>query len=190
MALPAILVPGQMESLFFWMRRNAGKLHPLILSCVFHYEFVFIHPFSDGNGRMARLWQTVLLSAWNEIFKFIPIESQIEKYQEAYYEAIAVSNAKGHSDAFIEFMLDMIDRELEEVLAQSGEAGGSAYVRRLLAAMDYDTMYSAADLLACLGLKSREALRKNYLAPAIEAGLVAMTLPDKPTSRNQQYFKK
>ena len=80
----------------------------MILSSVFHYEFVFIHPFSDGNGRIARLWQTTLLSKWKEIFKYLPIESMIKKYQKDYYDAIAISNTKGNSDAFIEFMLKMI----------------------------------------------------------------------------------
>ena len=72
-----------------------AKRHPLILSSVFHYEFVFIHPFSDGNGRMARLWHTAILTQWKPIFEFIPIESQIEKFQDDYYEAIARCHVEG-----------------------------------------------------------------------------------------------
>ena len=70
------------------------------------YEFVFIHPFRDGNGRMARLWQTALLSKWNPLFQYIPTESQIERFQDGYYDAIAMSTGRGSSTAFVEFMLD------------------------------------------------------------------------------------
>ena len=99
---------NEIEKLFKWINEEKDNIHPLILSSVFHYEFVSIHPFSDGNGRMARLWQTTLLSKWKEIFKYLPIESMIKKYQKDYYDAIAISNTKGNSDAFIEFMLKMI----------------------------------------------------------------------------------
>ena len=99
---------NEIEKLFKWINEEKDNIHPLILSSVFHYEFVFIHPFSDGNGRMARLWQTILLSKWKEIFKYLPIESMIKKYQKDYYDAIAISNTKCNSDVFIEFMLKMI----------------------------------------------------------------------------------
>ena len=81
MAPPAQFVPQLMEELFNWMKRSQREVHPLILSSVFHYEFVFIHPFADGNGRMARLWHTAILSKWKPIFEYIPLESQIEKFQ-------------------------------------------------------------------------------------------------------------
>lgn len=191
MAPPPDMVEPLMLQLFNWMKENAGTIHPLILSCVFHYEFVFIHPFSDGNGRMARLWQTILLTEWNPIFQYIPLESQIETFQDGYYNAIARCNANGNSNDFIEFMLDRIYEVLDEVLKQSGEySGTSKYVSRLLSAMEYDTEYSANELLALLGLKSKETLRHNYIDPAIESGFIDMTLPDKPTSRNQRYRKR
>ena len=191
MAPPPERVPTLMEQLFSWMNRNAETVHPLILSCVFHYEFVFIHPFSDGNGRMARLWQTILLTDWNPLFQYIPLESQIEKFQDDYYNAIAACNAKGRSTEFVEFMLERISEVLDEVLQQSSmSAGASEYVSKLLSAMEYDTAYSSSNLLARLGLKSKETLRQHYLIPAIEAGLVEMTIPDKPTSRNQRYQKR
>ena len=88
-APPPNMVPELMENLFIWMTENREVVHPLILSAVFHYEFVFIHPFADGNGRMARLWHTVLLYQWRDIFEYIPLESQIEKFQSEYYDAIA-----------------------------------------------------------------------------------------------------
>ncbi len=85
MAPPPGFVPDQMRALFDWMRSARADVHPLILSSVFHYEFVFIHPFSDGNGRMARLWQTALLSEWNPLFRYLPIESRIQDFQDDYY---------------------------------------------------------------------------------------------------------
>lgn len=191
-APPARMVPDLMDELFLWMRRNKEKIHPLILSAVFHYEFVFIHPFSDGNGRMARLWHTAILSKWKPVFEHIPIESQIEKFQEGYYEAIAKCHSDGSSNRFIEFMLEQIDRVLDEISNQMNEDGEqvSEYVKRLLAVMEYDVPYTASTLMEKLGLKSRESFRKNYLNPAMELHMVEMTLPEKPNSRNQRYIKR
>lgn len=121
MAPPASLVPQLMDELFTWMKRTEKKLHPLILSSVFHYEFVFIHPFSDGNGRMARLWHTAILSKWKPVFEYIPIESQIEKFQNEYYEAIAKCHLDGESTVFIEFMLSQIDKILDDISLQISE---------------------------------------------------------------------
>ena len=119
MAPPENMVPELMKQLFKWMNEAKDKVHPLILSSVFHYEFVFIHPFSDGNGRMARIWQTTILSKWKEIFEYVPIESLIKKYQNEYYEAINNSNNAGNSNEFIEFMLKMINETLDKLLQDS-----------------------------------------------------------------------
>ena len=192
MAPPARFVPDQMAALFQWMRSAEGDVHPLILSSVFHYEFVFIHPFADGNGRMARLWQTALLAKWNPVFQYLPIESRIQAFQTAYYDAISRCHSAGNSDAFIEFMLPMIDETLDAAKTQASAEGASVseYVRRMLGVMEYEEPYTAARIMAMLGLKSKETLRKNYINPALEAGLIVMGLPDKPTSRNQVYIRK
>ena len=192
MAPPARLVPEQMAALFNWMQQNKENVHPLILSAVFHYEFVFIHPFTDGNGRMARLWHTAILAKWKPIFEFIPIESRIEKFQSGYYEAIAKCHTNGSSTVFIEFMLEQIDAVLDELSAAvtSPASNITEYVQRLLKVMEYDKPYTSKEILVLLNLKSKETLRKNYLIPAIENGLVVMTEPDKPNSRNQRYIKK
>ena len=185
------MVPGHIRDLFSWMKREK-ELSPLILSSVFHYEFVFIHPFSDGNGRMARLWQTVILTRWREIFQYLPIESQIEKDQAGYYKAIADCHSAGKSNQFIEFMLHQIDNAFTDILGQASAKEGhiSEYIGRLLDVMDYDVPYTANQIMAKLDIKAKENFRQNYLRPAIELGLVEMTVPDKPRSRNQRYIKK
>lgn len=191
-APPPQLVPKLMRGLFFWMDVNKDNVHPLVLAAVFHYEFVFIHPFSDGNGRMARLWHNVLLTKWRGVFEYIPLESQIEKFQDDYYDAIAKCHAEGKSDFFIEFILEKIDQILDEVILQFQQQRSdiSEYVKRLLNVMEEDTPYSAVTLLELLHLKSRETLRKNYLHPAIELGLVQLTIPEKVNSKNQRYIIK
>ncbi len=191
MAPPARFVPQLMEELFNWMKMVQKEVHPLILSSVFHYEFVFIHPFSDGNGRMARLWHTAILSQWKPIFEYVPIESQIEKFQEEYYAAIARCHAAGESTIFIEFMLSQIDKILDEISVQF--RGENKYlpeaVQRLLNVMEYDVPYTSRDLMDQLALTSREGFRRNYLHPAVELNLIRMTIPDKPNSKNQRYVK-
>ena len=180
-----------MEELFQWMKTAQKEIHPLILSSVFHYEFVFIHPFADGNGRMARLWQTALLTQWKPVFQYLPIESHIYKLQTEYYNAISACHVAGNSVEFIVFMLTMIYSTLDEVMQQaaSSTSGMSEQVKRLLNVMEYGEAYTAKRIMELLGLKSKETLRKNYLNPAIEDGLVAMSESDKPTSRNQTYIK-
>ena len=186
------MVNELMKDLFSWVKSSEGTIHPLIVSAVFHYEFVFIHPFADGNGRMARLWHTVMLYRWRNVFEYIPLESQIERFQEEYYNVIAQCHVNGDSNLFIEFMLRQIDQILKEVLLQSeGQRENiSEYVKRLLDVMEYEVPYTAVTLMELLGLKSKESFRKNYLNPAIELQLIRMTVPDKPRSRNQRYVKR
>jgi len=185
------MVDNLMKQLFDWMKKNKDKIHPLILSSIFHYEFVFIHPFSDGNGRMARLWQNIILSNFEEIFEYVPIETQIKEYQDDYYKAIQNCNLKGNSNEFIEFMLKMIDEILESLIENANKEANhlSIYVKKLLDVMDEEIPMTTSELMEKLGLKSRISFRDNYLKPAIENGLVKMTNPDKPTSKNQMYYK-
>lgn len=109
-APPAHLVPQLMKELFEWL--NSTEEHPLIKSCIFHYEFEFIHPFSDGNGRTGRLWQTLILSDWRPVFKNLPIENIVYKYQKEYYNAIAISGGESGCTPFVEFILGVIDETL------------------------------------------------------------------------------
>ena len=188
---PPEQVDKLMKQLFNWMKENKDEVHPLILSSVFHYEFVFIHPFSDGNGRTARLWQNVILSNWEDIFEYVPIESKIMKYQEEYYTSINNCNLNGTSTEFIEFMLKMIDEVLDGLIEGVGNQINhiSSYVKKLLDAMDIGIPYTTSELMELLDMKSRVSFRENYLIPALENGLIKMTFPDTPTSKNQTYFK-
>lgn len=111
MAPPPQRVPELMGELFAWLKNSND--HLLIRSCVFHYEFEFIHPFSDGNGRTGRLWQSLILGKLNRLFEYLPVENMVYANQQAYYNAIAVSNAEGQSGPFIEFMLSEILKTLQ-----------------------------------------------------------------------------
>ena len=112
MAPPADRVPQLMADLFRWV--STTDVHPLIYSCVFHYEFEFIHPFLDGNGRMGRYWQTMLLSRWKGILAWLPVETIVKEHQQEYYEAIAKSDAAGDSTVFVEFMLRCLLNAMED----------------------------------------------------------------------------
>jgi Fic family protein len=107
------MVPELMKSLFDWIKIEK-ELHPLIKSSIVHYEIEFIHPFEDGNGRMGRFWQSLLLAKFNPVFKFVPVESLVEKNQQRYYDALEESDKSGTSNPFIEFMLQTILESLEE----------------------------------------------------------------------------
>lgn len=112
-------VPNSVTELLDWTKYS--DLHMLIKSCVFHYEFELIHPFADGNGRVGRLWHTLLLSKWNPTFAWLPVESIIHDRQQEYYNAINASNDAGESTAFIEFMLSAIKASLIEATKMSDD---------------------------------------------------------------------
>ena len=189
-APPHDLVPSLMKDLFKWLK-NDEEMPMLIKSCIFHYEFVFIHPFSDGNGRLARLWQNILLCKWKPVFEYIPIESFIKKYQPEYYNKIALCHSIGKSNDFIEFMLTVIDSTLDDILfnIQRECENISDQVNKLLSVLEDDIPYSANEIMKRLNIKSKETLRNTYLNPAIENGLIRMTIIDKPNSKNQKYIK-
>ena len=180
-APPADRVPFLMRDLLHWLETT--ELHPLVASAVFHYEFEFIHPFADGNGRMGRLWQTLILSRWNRAFGDIAVESMIHAHQQEYYAAINESIAAVNCGPFIEFMLQVI---LDSIQTDQVSDQVSDQVKRLLKAVG-NRKISATDLMELLGLSHRPTFRKNYLHPALEAGLIEMTMPDSPKSPTQKY---
>ena len=188
---PGEMVNSLMENLFEWINENKNVIHPLILSSIFHYEFVFIHPFTNGNGRMVRLWQNAILYKWKDIFEYLPIESKIHKYQDEYYEAIATCHKNANSNVFIEFMLKMIDETLDEAISTSHLplTNENINISKILEVMEKGKPMTATEIAEKLEIKSKETLRSQYLDPAIKQGLINLTIPDKPTSKNQMYYK-
>jgi len=181
LAPPADRVTGLMNDLLGWLKHT--DVHPLIASCVFHYEMEFIHPFADGNGRMGRLWQTLILSRWKPVLAYLPVESVIRDRQAEYYEALAASDKQGQSTVFIEFLLSALLQALQET-AWTDQV--TDQVKALLKCLDKGPL-TTLECLKKLGLSHRPTFRKNYLQPALQAGLVEMTLPDRPNSRFQKY---
>ncbi|MEW6489645.1 MAG: Fic family protein [Thermodesulfobacteriota bacterium] len=182
MAPPADQVPQLMGDLFGWLA--ATDAHPLIASSVFHYEFEFIHPFADGNGRMGRLWQSLILARWNPLFADIPVESLIFEHQAEYYQAIQESTRQTDSAPFIAFMLRMI-RDTATTTAPQVTPQVTPQVGELLAAIRGEMGREA--LQSALELSDRKSFRERYIKPALAEGLIEMTIPDKPNSRLQKY---
>lgn len=157
---PPQYVPELMKELFTWMKES--KLHSLIKSCIFHYEFEFIHPFADGNGRTGRLWHTLILAKWKEFFLWIPIEMITYERQKEYYWALNTANTSGESTIFVEFMLTVI-RDLLLELTES-ENAHIAYESgriedKLLALLRQNEKHSARSLSQELGVSERQVQR-------------------------------
>ena len=189
MAPPPELVPQHMRNLFDWMAETKDRMNSLIVSCVFHYEMVFIHPFSDGNGRMARLWQTAILSEWNPIFQWIPIENRIERAQQEYYEVISYCDSAGESTRFIEFMLRMILIALEDSESEIRDAEKAVpeNIKNLIERMEIGRYYTVTELMELMGLRSRPSFLRDYIGPARDKGLIEMEYPNTPRTTKQRY---
>ena len=192
MAPPAQYVPQQIQDLFSWY--SESEMHPLIKSAIFHYEFEFIHPFQDGNGRMGRMWHSVLLGQWKELFFWLPVEELIQSRQKEYYDALGVADKMADSAVFVELMLEIIRDTLKNTTVVDRSADQDSdqvtdqdeFVQKLLNALG-DEVLSASELMQRLGLSHRPTFRKNYLSPALEKRVVERTIPDKPNSKNQKY---
>lgn len=189
-------VPGAVDDLLEWTRES--DVHMLIKSCVFHYEFELIHPFSDGNGRTGRLWHTLMLSKWNPVFAWLPVESMVFRNQQEYYNAINRSNVAGSSEVFIEFMLDVMVRTLEEAIETSREQVGnkSGTSQEQVGTVTKEMLLefcriprSREEMQQFCGISGIKQFRNKYLRPLLESGELMMTVPDKPNSRNQRYVR-
>jgi Fic family protein len=185
LAPPADRVPGLMKDLLAWLKRT--DTHPLVASSVFHYELEFIHPFADGNGRMGRLWQTLILSQWNPLFAFLPVETVIRDRQADYYRVLGACDKAGNSTAFIEFLLAALLTALREV-SSTDQVGDQLtdQVKSLLKILQTNPL-SAVECMARLKLSHRPTFRANYLHPALDQKLIERTIPEKPNSRLQKY---
>ncbi|MEE9424012.1 MAG: Fic family protein, partial [Methylococcales bacterium] len=174
-------VPLLMKDLLHWLQHTED--HPVIRSCIFHYEFEFIHPFSDGNGRMGRLWQTLILGQWREVFYSLPIENTIKDNQQDYYKALSSADNNADSTVFIEFMLSVILASMNATDLASDPVG------KLLSVMG-DGYLSSAQIMTKVGLSHKPTFRKNYLLPALKQGVISMSHPNSPNSPKQKYIRK
>ena len=164
LAPPADRVPLLMADLFNWLKTS--DVHPLIKSCVFHYEFEFIHPFQDGNGRIGRLWQTVILKEWKEVFAWIPVESLIKENQSEYYNALNSSDKEADSSSFIEFMLSLLLKTIEEIIETEKKVTAKVSVKvtvnqqKILDVINENPFVTQEELAQIIGL-SRKSIIQN-----------------------------
>ena len=186
MAPPPARVPELMGDLFNWVSKT--DVHPLVHSCVFHYEFEFIHPFIDGNGRMGRFWQTMLLSRWKGLFSWLPVETIVREHQQAYYGVIQKSDHAGESTPFVEFMLRCLLDAMENYVPEvdNEENGGlhdklhdnlhdkfpqlSEKAFSVLEVLRLHPGFNADEIAASVSLSQRQV--KTYINALKQAGLI------------------
>lgn len=185
MAPPANRVSDLVNDLLAWLKKTDE--HSLIASCVFHYEFEFIHPFGDGNGRLGRLWQTLILSKWKPLLACLPVETVIRDRQSEYYRVLREADANAEATPFIEFLLGAIRDAIKQAVASDQVTDHvSDQVIRLMGVLGGNEL-GASDLMQSLGLSHRPTFRRNYLEPALAAGFIKRTQPDSPRSPTQRY---
>jgi len=199
-------LPLLMNELMEWLGETKG--HPVIVSCACHYYLLYLHPFEDGNGRIARLWQERMLRRWRPCLRGIDLERAVAANKDAYLDVLAVADRRKDSGVFAEFMLALLLGELRRMekelagrsvpsvgggteLAPPGKPGKPdknipEAIERLLLAFNHRTL-KANDLMEDLGLIHRGTFRKNYLDVAINLGLVELTQPRSPRSPTQKY---
>jgi len=175
-------VPDLINDLFDWAKKS--ELHPVLKSAILHYEIETIHPLADGNGRMGRLWQTLLLAKWNEIFAWIPMEPVLYQNRPQYYQAIEDARSANDSGAFIEFTLSAIldiiaDQEKHQVELTEIQIF-------VLKALD-GKMLSRKEIFAKIGMNGDSRSFKRHIGPLLIEGFIEMTVPDKPNSKRQRY---
>lgn len=180
-APPASRVPTLMKDLFRWVKK--ADVHPLVKSCVFHYEFEFIHPFQDGNGRLGRLWQSAILKDWKKVFAWIPVESLIKENQAKYYRVLRACDASADSTAFVEFLLLLILKAAEEIVKNEKKVTVKVTIKvtvnqkKILEAVKKNPHVTLDELSKKIGI-SRKSIAAN-VKKLQEAGMLKRNGADK-----------
>lgn len=196
-------VPGLVDDLFRWAK--ASELHPVLKSAVLHYEIETIHPFADGNGRMGRLWQTLLLAKWNAVFEWIPMESILHESRALYYRALEDARKANDAAIFIEFTLHAVLDSIiaqEQNYAEKHQVGHqdrhqverqemqpvmlTATQRSILKSLECGAL-SRKEIFAEIGMSADTRAVRRHIEPLLADRLIEMTVPDKPNSRLQRY---
>ena len=183
-------VKDLIEDLLGWAKES--ELHPVLKSAILHYEIETIHPFADGNGRMGRLWQTLLLAKWNRIFAWMPMETVLYQKRSRYYGAIEDARKANDSGIFIEFtlsaMLDIILlQEKHQVEHQEKHQVELSDIQNAVLKALENKALSRKEVFAAIGMAGDYRAFKRHIEPLLDAGLIEMTVPDKPNSRLQKY---
>ena len=208
--IPSRFVPGAIRDVLEWYKRS--ELHPLIKSAVLYFELEFLKPFKEYNGIMSRLWFDMLLCRWKDIFLLVCVYDNLTKRRDEYKEVLYDACKIGECNRFVELILETVYETLKnadipkegikvdesksinksyknEGIDESATVNiASSFTRKLLEVMG-DEVLSTNEIMLRLGMTHKPTFRKNYLNPAIELGLVEMTLPGKPRSRHQRYKK-
>lgn len=183
-------VPQLIEGLFAWAKQS--ELHPVLKSAILHYEIETIHPFADGNGRIGRLWQTLLLAKWNAIFAWIPMESVLYQNRPQYYAAIQAAHRANDSGVFIEFTLSalldtVVQQEKHQVEHEDKHRVELGDVAASVLKSLENKALSRKEIFAAIELNGDSRAFKRHIAPLLAEGFIEMTVPDKPNSRLQKY---
>jgi DNA-binding HxlR family transcriptional regulator len=174
-----------MDDLLEWLKQTDE--HPLVASCVFHYELEFIHPFADGNGRMGRLWQTLILRRWKPLLAYLPVETVVRQRQDDYYRVLAEADKRAEATPFVEFMLQALLDAIQQAIATDQVSDQvTDQVVRIIQALAKGELGSSA-LMKAFDLTHKPSFRQNYLDPALEGGWIERTQPDSPRSPTQRY---
>ncbi|MCL2706687.1 MAG: Fic family protein [Dehalococcoidia bacterium] len=187
-------IPQLMQDLFNWAKES--ELHPVLKSAILHYEIETIHPFADGNGRIGRLWQTLVLAKWNELFAWIPMETTLHQNRPRYYQAIEEARKSNDSRVFIEFTLSaiyniialqekhMVKHKAKHKVKHKVTLNDTAIA--VLMNLNH-TVLSRKEIFAAIGMSSDYRSFKRNIEPLLIGGYVEMTIPNKPSSQMQKY---
>ncbi|MDD3001672.1 MAG: Fic family protein [Candidatus Riflebacteria bacterium] len=187
-------VPQLVAELFAWAK--SSELHPVLKSAILHYEIETIHPFADGNGRIGRLWQTLVLAKWNSVFAWLPMEAVIYRDRADYYSAIEASRDSNDSGVFIEFTLSALLQTIINQMKHQDEHQDEHQDKRFVELSDIqiavlkaliEKPLSRKDIFERIKMSYDSRAYKRIAEPLLNGGLIEMTLPEKPTSRHQQY---